>query len=103
MRWPGSRASLRRDRLLNPGVDDVAVGLADRVAALRQELAEVDPALAADFLKTRELLERLRMVVDPQVEIGVVLGRVDEERGRLLAALVAAGILARFQGRNQPA
>ena len=48
------------------------------------------------LVETRELLERLRMVVDPQVEIGVVLGRVDEERGRLLAALVAAGVLAGF-------
>ena len=66
------------ERLVDPGVDHVAVGLADRVAAFRQELAEVHPALAADLLETRELLERLRMVVDPQVEIGVFLGRVDE-------------------------
>ncbi len=37
------------------------------------------------------------MVVDAQVERGIVLAGVDPERRRLLAALVAAGGLARLQ------
>jgi hypothetical protein len=42
------------------------------------------------------------VVVDSQIQIGIVLFRIDEKRRGLLAALVAARRLARFEGGNQP-
>ena len=89
------KSALQGDGLVDLGVDEVAVGGADRVAAPRQEFAEVHPALAADLLQPLELGERIGVVVDAQVEVGVFLGRMDEQRGGLLAALVAARRLAR--------
>ena len=41
------------------------------------------------------------MIVDAQVEERIVLGGVDQQRGGLLAALVAAGGVARVERREQ--
>ncbi len=60
-------------------------------------------ALATDPFQPRELGERLRVIVDPQIEIGPIFFAVDEDRRRLPAALVAAGRLARLERRDQPA
>jgi len=54
------------------------------------------PALAADGFEAFELSEGIAVVVDAQVEVGPFLLAVNEQRGRLLAALVAAGRLARL-------
>src|SRR5205085_10402735 len=43
------------------------------------------------------------VIVDAQVEVGPFLFSIDEERRRLLAALVAAGRLAGLVGRDQAA
>src|SRR5688572_17104254 len=60
-----------------------------------------DEALVRFGVQARQLGEWLGMVVDPQAELGVGLGRVDEQRGRLLAALVAARRLAGLQRRDE--
>ena len=52
------------------------------------------PALARHLLQAGELGEGIGMVVDAQVVEGVILAVVDQQRGGLLAALVAAGRLA---------
>ena len=49
------------------------------------------PAFAADLFQPFELGQRIGMVVDPQIEFGPRLFAVDDERGGLLAAIVAAG------------
>ena len=74
-----------------------------RIAPARQEFGEMHPALAADRFEPRKLGERIGVVVDAQVEIGPLLLAVDQQRGRLLAALVAARGLARLQRGDQPA
>ena len=80
-----------------------AVGDADRIAPARQKLREMHPALAAHLLQAREFGERIGVVVDAQVEVGLFLLAVDEQRRRLLAALVAARRLAGFHRRDQAA
>src|SRR5438309_1655743 len=65
-------------------------------AGRRDLLRRRDVALP-DRIETAQLGERLDGVVDAQRELGVVLARVDEEGGGLLAALVAAGTLAGFE------
>jgi hypothetical protein len=60
-----------------------------------------DEALVRFGVQARELGEWLGLVVDPQAELGVGHGRVDEQRGRLLAALVAARRLTGLQGNDQ--
>src|SRR5262249_33705319 len=48
-------------------------------------------------VEAAQLAERLRMIVDADVEPWVFLARIDLERGGLFAALVAAGGLARVE------
>ena len=96
------RHALARHGRFDAGVDDGAVGDPGRIAARRQELAEMHPALAADLFQPFELGERIGVVVDAQVEIGPFLLAVDQQRGRLLAALVAAGGFAGLHRRDQP-
>ena len=105
--WKVTRRSLdldqRRCRSLSglampacdAGVDGGAVGDAGRILARRQERAEMHPALAADRFEALEFGERIGMVVDAQVESRPFLVAMDQQRGRLLAALVAAGRFAR--------
>src|SRR5262245_1585312 len=74
--------------------DDRAVGDAGGAGLRRQAAPERLVALEALAVEARELRDRLGMVVDADVEERVVLGGADEQRRRLLAALVAAGRLA---------
>jgi hypothetical protein len=57
--------------------------------------------LEALFVQPAQLVERLLVVVDAEVEARVVLVAVDAQRRRLLAALVAAGALAGLHGCDQ--
>src|SRR5439155_19120975 len=59
-------------------------------------------ALVRLLVEALQLDEGLRVIVDAQVELGVLLGRMDEEGGRLLAALVAAGGLTDLKSGDQP-
>ena len=63
----------------------------------------MDEALAADGFEALELGERVGVVVDAKVERRVFLGGVDDERGGLLAALVAAGGFAGFHCGDEAA
>ena len=59
-------------------------------------------ALVRLVVEPGELGERIDVVVDTQIEIRILLGRIDQERGRLPSALVAAGRLTGLQRFNQP-
>ena len=87
-----------RDLLL----DHRAVGDARGPRLARHAGEERLEALEALLVEAAQLGDRLGVVVDAQVEERIVLGRVDEERRRLLAALVAARGLARVERREQP-
>ena len=60
------------------------------------------PAFAADLFQPRQFAQRIGMVVDAQIELGPFLVAMDQQRRRLLAALVAAGGLAGMHRRDQP-
>ena len=75
-----------------------AVGHAGRVVAARQAGDEGLEALEALRVQAAQLGDRLGVVVDAQVELGIVLVAVDAQRRGLLAALVAAG---RFAGAHR--
>src|SRR5688500_13616745 len=62
---------------------------------------EGDEALVRLVVEPPQLGERIGVVVHPDVDVGVVFGRVDEQRRGLLAPLVAAGGLARLQRGNK--
>ena len=64
---------------------------------------ERHPALPAYAFKPLEFGERFGVIVNAQVEIGPVFLAINQQRGRLLAALVAAGGFARPHRRDQPA
>src|SRR3954471_10432127 len=75
--------------------DQGAIGNACRARARGQAAHERLVALEAYLIEPAQLDERLGVVVDADVEKGIVLGRGHEQRRRLLAALVAAGGVAR--------
>ena len=77
------------------GFDLIAVGQAHRVVAAGQAGHERLAALQADLVEPLQFGDRIGMVVDPQVELQIVLVGLDAQRRRLLAALVAAGRFAR--------
>ena len=58
--------------------------------------------LAAHLFEAREFGKRIGVVVDAQIELRPLVVAVDQERRRLLAALVAAGGLAGSHRRDQP-
>src|SRR5438105_3667135 len=62
---------------------------------------ERDEALVSLLVQALELCQRFCMVVDAQAELGVVLDGVDEEGGRLLAALISARRLACLERGNE--
>src|SRR5258706_1159434 len=102
--WNEVRSPLTSSRWFVAGnrfLDARAVELAPRMRLARGAAHERDEALVRLVVEAPELGGRLRMIVDAQAQLGVLLGRMDEERGRLLAALVAAGGLARFQRRDE--
>src|SRR6266446_8665758 len=100
---PRSSAIPGSDRLRDLGIDRVAISDADRVAPARNESAEMNEMLAAHPLQPFELGERIGMIVDPQIEVGPLLLAMDQQCGRLLAALIAAGCLAGLHGGDQTA
>src|SRR5438067_8036986 len=61
-----------------------------------------DEALVRLVVQAPELGERLRVIVDPQIELRIVFARVNHERRGLLAALVAARGFAGFERGDQP-
>jgi len=63
----------------------------------------VNEILPAYGFKPRKLGERVGVIVDAQVKLRPFLLAVDEERRRLLAALVPSGRLARLQRADEPA
>src|SRR4051812_15124737 len=74
-----------------------------RGSCLARRAAHVrDEALVRLLVQAPELGERIRVVVDAQIELRIVFAGVNHERRRLLAALVAACRLAGFERGNQP-
>src|SRR3954447_10691917 len=61
------------------------------------------PALAAHFLKPAKLCDGIEMIIDTQIEIGPLLLAVNEQRGGLLAALIAACGFAGLQRSDEAA
>ncbi len=59
------------------------------------------PALPADALEPLQLGKGIGMIIDAQIERGPFFTLVDQQRRRLLSALVAAGGLARAHRRDQ--
>ena len=92
-----------RDRRGDAGLDHVAVERAVRVLPRRHELHVMEKPLAADAFEPRELGERIGVIVDAQADRRIFLGGPDRDRGRLLAALVAARRFAGRQRGDQPA
>ena len=89
-------------KAIDARLDLVAVDQAGRVVAAGQAGDERLEALEADVVEAAQLGHRLGVVVDADVELASVLVAVDDERRGLLAALVAAGRLARREGGEQP-
>ena len=54
-----------------------AIRNAGRVGVVRQELAEMHPALTADLFQPFQLGERVQVIVDAQVEVGPLFLAVD--------------------------
>src|SRR3954465_15255563 len=79
-----SRASVACNLLFDDGpVEDAPWARLARAAA-----HERNEALVRLLVKAPQLGERLRVIVDTDVELGIRLGGVDPQRPRLLAALV---------------
>src|SRR6185436_4308387 len=81
--------------------DERAVGDPRRARLRRQAAHERLVALEAHAVETAQLGDRLRVVVDADVEERIFLGGVDEQRCGLLAALVAARRLACREGAHE--
>src|SRR5687767_1309379 len=99
------RRFLTSSRLLVTGdllLDHAAIQLARGPLAAGGALEVRDEALVRLFVQALQLGQRRGVVIDAQIELGVVLGRAEQERRRLLAALVAAGGLAGLQRGEQP-
>ena len=71
------------------------------VVARRHAGHEGAVLMARDFEHAAQLRDREAMLVDPEIEAGIALFMKDLERGGLLAALVAAGGLSRFEHQQQ--
>src|SRR6266850_6511325 len=96
--FTSSRSLVARNLLFYGGAIEDAPG--PRLA--RRAAHEGDEALVRLVVEAPELGERLGVVVDPEIDLGISLGGINEERRGLLAALVAAGGFARLERRDQP-
>src|SRR4051812_5050649 len=93
-----SRASVACNLLFDDGpVEDAPWARLARAAA-----HERNEALVRLLVKAPELGERLGVIVDADVELGIRLGGVDPQRRRFLAALIAAGGLTGLERGDQP-
>ena len=97
-----SRTSSRLLVACNLFFDDRSVADAPGTRFARAAFQVGHEALVRLVVEPGELGERIDVVVDTQIEIRILLGRIDEERGRLPSALVAAGRLTGLQRFNQP-
>ena len=77
------------------GFDRGAIGDASGARRARQAGEERLIALEAHLVQAFQFGDRVRVIVDAEVEKRIDLGRVDQQRRGLLAALVAACRLAR--------
>src|SRR5512142_2358339 len=84
------RRDVRRPETLDLALDHRALDDAGRIAPRRKARDERLEALEALRMEAAQFGVRLGMVVDANVERRVILGRDDQERDRLLAALVSA-------------
>src|SRR5688572_1466824 len=96
-----SRTSSRLLVARNLFFDDRPVPDSPWTRLARAALEVGHEALVRLVVEPAQLGERIGVVVHAQIELRVLLGRVDEKRGRLLAALVAAGRLAGFERTDQ--
>src|SRR5258706_6969094 len=87
----GRARTARGDEGFDARLDDGAVELAGRLQAAGQAGDERLVALQAHLVEAAQLGERLGMGVDTQVELRIVLVRMDAQRGGLPAPLCAAG------------
>src|SRR3954471_8618655 len=85
-----ARSDMPGDFLL----DRLAIEQAPRPRLARAAGHEGDEALVRFLVEAAQLREGLGVVVDPQAQLRIRLGRMNEERRRLLAALVAARCFA---------
>src|SRR3954447_24199903 len=95
------RTSSRASVACNLLFDDRAVEHAPRERLARAAAHERNEALVRLLVKAPELGERLGVIVDADVELGIRLGGVDPQRRRLLAAPVAAGGLTGLERGDQ--
>ena len=77
---------------------DQIVAIARRAIARGQAADEGLEALQAHVQEALQLGQRVGVVVHAQIERGIRLSALDAQRGRLFAALVAAGRFARHHG-----
>src|SRR6185503_6140801 len=95
--FTSSRLFVAGNLLLDYGTVEHAPGA--RLA--RAAAHEGDEALVRLAVQAAQLGQRVRVVVHAQAQLGILLGRVDEQRRRLLAALVAARRFAGVEGGKQ--
>src|SRR5688500_8137210 len=82
-------------------LDAGALERAPRARLARPAAHEGDEALVRLVVEPPQLGERVSVVVDPDVDVGIVFGRMDQQGRGLFAPLVAAGGLARLQRGNK--
>src|SRR5258708_15258770 len=92
----------RRLKTLDLAFDCRAIGYACGPRTCRQARHERLESLEALDVEAIELGERIGMIVDPEIERRVCFGRTDQQRDRLLAALVAACRLASLHRCAEP-
>src|SRR5665213_2615701 len=84
----------RRTKCLDAPLDLGAIDHAGGAVAAGEAGDERLEALEAHVVEAAQFGDRLGMVVDAQIEARIVLGGMDAQCSRLLAALVAAGRVA---------
>ena len=75
-------------------VDGLRVVDAGGSGATWHDVHEGRELLLAFLIQAAQFHQRFGMIIDPEAQARIVLGRVDQQRGRLLAAIIATGGLA---------
>src|SRR5262245_28778932 len=95
-------AKAQVETLLFPGgLNHIEVRAAGGVGLARGPGGALRPLLAPDAEEATELGKRVGVIVDPNVEVGKVLGGGQQECCRLAAATVAARTLSGLNGVDQ--